>query len=214
MESLISRVSSRLVGQIHAPTSLSLLRSVPAVSATPCAVTLQTRGYDAPMHLIPMKKGDAVENKRAAQRYNRMVLGHYAEKKKDALERKEKEKNYKPSTVPKDDSHLQKTGEFGEPLLKSALYKFKAEVDEKIDHVTRYEGWPPRSRTDIGKLTRFKRHLFVFNRRLRSGRKREPTLCINVGRVPVLMFSKHEFESFMSKLPWIKNELATFKKKL
>ncbi|EPT26647.1 hypothetical protein TGPRC2_236820 [Toxoplasma gondii TgCatPRC2] len=109
-----------------------------------------------------------------------------------------------------------------EPRLRTALESFK--VASKNATKTRgrawsvYEGWPPRSRVRVGdeysKVGPLQRRAFVFNRVDGTGRRREPTLAFCCGNKPVLLLSEAEFEALVKKLPWIKHEMAEFKKLL
>jgi len=80
------------------------------------------------------------------------------------------------------------------------LQRFKAAVKANIDHVPAFsddggvrESWPPKERTDVDKnFGMFKRHLFVFNRRLETGRKRESVLCIANRGVPLYLKYKNQ----------------------
>ncbi|PFH37196.1 hypothetical protein BESB_036540 [Besnoitia besnoiti] len=109
-----------------------------------------------------------------------------------------------------------------EARLKDALERFKAVSKKETASRGRawrvYEGWPPRSRVPVGdehsKFGPLQRHAFVFNRLKGTGRKREPTLAICCGNKPVLLLSEPEFEALVEKLPWIKHEMAEFKKLL
>ncbi|KEP63931.1 UNVERIFIED_CONTAM: hypothetical protein HHA_236820 [Hammondia hammondi] len=109
-----------------------------------------------------------------------------------------------------------------EPRLRTALESFKVASKNATKARGRawsvYEGWPPRSRVPVGdeysKVGPLQRRAFVFNRVDGTGRRREPTLAFCCGNKPVLLLSEVEFEALVEKLPWIKHEMAEFKKLL
>ncbi|SJK86520.1 conserved Plasmodium protein, unknown function [Babesia microti strain RI] len=98
------------------------------------------------------------------------------------------------------------------PKLVESLAKFRECVSKlRVGRAKqRYAGWPPKDAIYIAKnnFGPLDRTMFVINRILPTGVTREPTLVICCGNTPVLMFNRHQFESFLSHLPWIKTQLS------
>uniref|UniRef100_A0A0G4GZQ3 Uncharacterized protein n=1 Tax=Chromera velia CCMP2878 TaxID=1169474 RepID=A0A0G4GZQ3_9ALVE len=98
--------------------------------------------------------------------------------------------------------------------LSEALSNFKTVARETCVVKPVYEGWPPRDRVHVGTISRFKRKVYVFNRRNKSGNTRETTMCICLGREPVLMMDVNEVEALEKLLPKLKADMIVFNKKI
>jgi len=59
-----------------------------------------------------------------------------------------------------------------------------------------------------------RRTIYVINRLEPNGRRRETSLVICSRGKAVLMFNRLEFDAFVERLPWIKEQLTTYAKKI
>lgn len=96
----------------------------------------------------------------------------------------------------------------------TCLKEFKQLVSEQCRCQKTYHGWPPEDRIPIarGTIPPLERGIFVMNRTLKDGLRTEPTLVLTCGTKPMLMLNSTEFEAFVERLPWIKEQMNEFYK--
>lgn len=64
----------------------------------------------------------------------------------------------------------------------------------------------------LAQIPPLERGIFVMNRTLKDGLRTEPTLVLTCGTKPMLMLNSTEFEAFVERLPWIKEQMNEFYK--